>query len=120
MADKRTNTRRTTPDRRQDDQPIEKPVAPAAKKISCGNVTLDWGVLVPHLVHPTKVWIIEAMLWIDRPLSASELERVFDLTLSLSRIAYHVKSLVKGGMLRQVDKHQIRGAWKRMYVLSAP
>lgn len=81
---------------------------------------MDWGVLIPHLVHPTKVWIIEAMLWIDQPLSASELERVFDRTLSLSRIAYHVKSLAKGEMLRQVDKQQIRGAWKRMYVLAAP
>jgi hypothetical protein len=34
--------------------------------------TFDWCTLIPLVLHPTKVLIIEAMAWIDRPLSASE------------------------------------------------
>lgn len=44
-------------------------------------------------VHPTKVLVIEALLWIDRPLSAADLEKVFDGTVDRSAISYHLKSL---------------------------
>jgi hypothetical protein len=41
-----------------------------------GTSALDWCVLVPRLVHETKVWIMEAMAWIDRPLSAQGLAKI--------------------------------------------
>jgi hypothetical protein len=80
-----------------------------------GSEPLDWGALVPRLVHPTKVWVIEAMQWIDRPLSASELEMVFAGTKSVSALSYHVTSLAKAGVLKQVRRRQVRGAWESHY-----
>ncbi len=70
---------------------------------------LDWGALVSRFVHPTKVWIIEAMRWIDRPLSASDLEKVLAGAKDLSAISYHVNSLAKAGALERVKKRQVRG-----------
>jgi|GEM_PF-4884994 len=58
-----------------------------------GAESVDWTVLDPHLIHPTKVMVIEAMLWIGRPLSAVELEEIFDGALGASTIDYHVRSL---------------------------
>jgi DNA-binding transcriptional ArsR family regulator len=60
-----------------------------------GDEPLDWGALVPRIVHPTKVCIIEALRWIDRPLSASDLERVFVGELSESTISYHLRTLAE-------------------------
>jgi DNA-binding transcriptional ArsR family regulator len=81
---------------------------------------LDWSALVARLVHPTKVLVIEAMRWIDRPLSASELEKVFGDAeeLSLSSISYHVRTLGELGVLTRIKEEQVRGGWKRIYVLS--
>lgn len=86
--------------------------------MSKGDGAPDWGLLVALIVHPTKVLIIEAMDWIDRPLSPSELEYVFGGSLSVSAISYHVNSLVKYRVLRRQGKHKVRGAWKTLYVFS--
>ena len=43
------------------------------------------------MVNPTKVTIIEALLYMDRPLSAAETSRMLgDAKLKLSHIAYHM------------------------------
>ncbi len=62
-----------------------------------GGGALDWGGLVALIVHPTKVLIVEAMDWIDRPLSSSELVFVFGEKMSVSAISYHVNSLARYG-----------------------
>jgi hypothetical protein len=80
-----------------------------------GGEALDWGALVPRLVHPTKVMVIEALRWIDRPLSASDLERVFDAGMSVSTISCHVTNLADIGILKPARKLQVRGAWKTIY-----
>ncbi len=82
--------------------------------------SVDWAVLVPRLIHPTKVLIIEAMLWIDRPLSASELERVFDNAVGASTISYHVRSLATLEALEQTREVEVGGTLKRMYQLAMP
>ncbi len=71
------------------------------------------------LVHPTKVQIVEAMWWIDRPLSASEIRQVFDCEHSVSALSYHFKTLVELGVLTRKEKVKVRGAWKRLYVFSS-
>ena len=71
-----------------------------------GDGALDWSVLVALIVHPAKVLIVEAMNWIDRPLSPSELEYVFGEKLSVSAISYHVNSLVKYGVLADKEATQ--------------
>ncbi len=83
------------------------------------NRPLDWGALLSRSIHPTRLWIIEAMRVIDRPLSASELERVFEGGQSTSAISYHMTTLAKIGVVKQVEMQQVRGAWKRLYVFTA-
>lgn len=80
---------------------------------------LDWGVVAPHAVNPTKVSIVEALRWIDQPLSASELELIFDRAPTLATISYHLTSLAAAGVLQQVSKRQVRGAWESHYCLAA-
>jgi hypothetical protein len=46
------------------------------------------------MVHPTKVLVIEAVLWIDQPVPAAELVKVLDGTVGLAAVSYHLKSLV--------------------------
>jgi len=84
-----------------------------------GGDALDWSGLVYRSVHTTRLWIIEAMLWIDRPLSASELERVFGDTMSISAIAYHMTILAKFGIVDGLEKERVRGAWKTRYVFAS-
>jgi hypothetical protein len=79
---------------------------------------LDWTALVALLAHPTKVLIVEAMRWIDRPLSASELAKVFDGAVDLSSISYHVTSLASYGILTRVRRQRVRGALKNFYAFT--
>jgi DNA-binding transcriptional ArsR family regulator len=78
----------------------------------------DWCALVPLVAHPTKVLVIEALQWIGRPLSASDLRSVFDGQPATAAVSYHLKSLAKFGALTRVEKRRVRGTWKRLYVLS--
>jgi hypothetical protein len=75
----------------------------------------DWAQLVPHCIHPLKVAIVEAMLWIERPISPVELQKVFFEEFSLSLVAYHVTTLAQAGVLVQVGRQPVRGAMKRFY-----
>lgn len=72
------------------------------------RVTLDWQVLVPRLIHSTKVLIIEAMLWIDRPLSATELEKIAGGTIAISTFTYHLDNLVEAEALEVITKLKAR------------
>ena len=79
------------------------------------EIDFDWESLVPRFVHPLKVAIIEAMRWIGRPLSASELARVFLGEYNLSLVAYHLNMLVDADVFEQVGERQVRGAVQRSY-----
>ncbi len=80
--------------------------------------SLDWAALISRFVHPTKVLIIEAMRWIDQPLSPNELHKVLDRQMSLSALSYHVTSLAKANALRRVLKRKVRGIWESHYYFS--
>lgn len=69
---------------------------------------VDWSELVPKLVHPTKVIILEAMSRIGRPMSASELEKVADGSTALNSFSYHLDRLFKVGALAVVGKVKAR------------
>lgn len=79
---------------------------------------MDWDALIGRLVHPTQVAIIEAMQWIDRPLSPVELVRVFDGEIPLSSLAYHVRRLAELDVLVNVGMRQVRGAREHFYTLA--
>lgn len=77
--------------------------------------TFDWSGLVSRIVHPIKVAIIEAIDWIDEPLSAAELTRLLTGEFDLSLVSYHVRSLAKSGVVRDVRHRQVRGAQETYY-----
>lgn len=78
----------------------------------------DWAWLVPRVVHPLRVAIIEAFSYMDQPLSATDLQRLFGVKdLELSLISYHVNQLRKAEVLVKVSQRQVRGSVERFYVL---
>lgn len=79
----------------------------------------DWGALVPRIVHPLKLAIVEAFLWIDEPLSASCLFKSLDIH-SLGLFDYHLGQLAKWGVVRQRRRKQVRGATQTFFVLADP
>jgi DNA-binding transcriptional ArsR family regulator len=78
--------------------------------------TYDWSALA-SLVHPIRVEIIEAILCIEQPLSATQLAMVFDRKYELPRLSYHVGILAKAGLLKVVSRRQVRGAVETFYTL---
>jgi DNA-binding transcriptional ArsR family regulator len=86
--------------------------------MSRGASTLDWGVLVPRLIHETKVSIIEAMQWLERPLSARELQAICGGEKSISTVEYHLLSLVEARGVAQVGRRRVRGARESRYFLT--
>lgn len=87
-----------------------------------GNEPLpfDWSLLVPLLVHPVKVGIIESLRWIGEPLSASELKNLFAEEPNTSYISYHVVELAKAGAIVKVSERPVRGAVKKSYFFPSP
>ena len=83
----------------------------------CEPPGYDWVTLVPRLVHPIKVGIIEALWHIDKPLSATDLKEIFDGKVELSHVSYHVLALAKVGVIRKVRQRQSRGAIQKFYRL---
>jgi hypothetical protein len=84
-----------------------------------GDPLLDWSILVGRLIHPTKALVIEALRWINLPLAASDLEKVFDdEELNLTTISYHVRTMAKVGVLERIKIERIRGGKKQLYVFS--
>ncbi len=86
-----------------------------------GEPTFDWGSVVPHLVHPAKVAIIEALLWVAEPLSPSDLVKLFDddKDYYLSIVSYHVRGLAKAKALEVRRTRQVRGAQETYYFFPA-
>lgn len=77
---------------------------------------LDWDTLVPLIVHKTKLVILEAMLWIDEPLSAVDVKEMCEGKMGTSALSYHLKSLaLDHSVLRLYDEVPIRGATKKNY-----
>jgi hypothetical protein len=84
-----------------------------------GERSFDWDALVSRVVHPLKVATVEAMLWIDRPLSSSELTKLFGCQpeVEVGHVAYHVRCLAEAGVLTKVRTRQVRGATQTFYSL---
>jgi len=84
-----------------------------------GDEPFQWDVLVPHTVHPCKVGIIEALLWIDRPLSAIDVSRLFDEEVSHMLVSYHLGKLAEFGILAIAEKRPTRGGSEHFYFFAA-
>jgi hypothetical protein len=77
-----------------------------------------WAELAVSLLHPIQLQIIEALIWIDVPLSASELVQIFHRKHALSAIGYHVRRLYSLGAIRPVGaRNPKRGSKEKLYRL---
>ena len=63
--------------------------------------------------------MIEAMLWIDVPLSPRELDRIFEEEYGVSLVSYHMRTLADVGVVAPVRQQAVRGALQTFYVLKA-
>lgn len=80
------------------------------------EISFDWGALVLQAVHPVKVAIVEALLRLREPLSASRLEDVLEgSSYSLGVISHHLKGLAQWGALELIEERQVRGATEKRY-----
>lgn len=80
----------------------------------------DWGAFVPSIVNPIKVAIVEAMQYLEHPLSATELTRLFDdPEFNLPSVSYHVVTLAKVEALVKVRERQVRGSTEKFYFFQA-
>jgi hypothetical protein len=73
---------------------------------------------VPHFLHPVKVAVLEAFMWMDQPLSPKELDLLFDQGDGVSLVAYHVRSLADACILEKARQKTVRGAVQTFYRLS--
>ena len=91
--------------------------AESAPRAGAGDESsFDWGALVPHVVHPAKVAIVETLSWFEEPLSPSQLERIFIGTgWEVQLLSYHAKALLRWGALEIVEERQVRGAIEKVY-----
>jgi DNA-binding transcriptional ArsR family regulator len=81
-----------------------------------GGEPFTWDALVPHIVHPLKVTIIEALGWIGKPLSASDLTKVIeDEKYGLSHVSYHMVRLAQAGAIEVVRSRPVRGSLEKFY-----
>ncbi|HWB70077.1 MAG TPA: hypothetical protein VG518_08880 [Solirubrobacterales bacterium] len=80
---------------------------------------MDWEALIGRLMHPTQLAVVEAMSWIDVPLSPAQLVRVFDGEMQLPSVAYHVSRLINLGVLERTGTRQVRGAVEHFFRLAA-
>jgi len=76
-----------------------------------------WGAVAACLLHPIRLQIVEAMLWIDRPLSPVELTGIFSETDAMSSVSYHVSCLSRSRVLKVVRRRQVRGSTQTFYRL---
>ncbi len=75
-----------------------------------GDQHFIWTSLVPRLVHPTKLAIIEALLEAKRPLSVDDLVPLLSsIDGNVELIRYHANSMVKAGAL-EVASVQVKAA----------
>lgn len=75
-----------------------------------------WSSLVAASVHPVKVGIVEALLWINAPLSGTQLTELFGHDdYNLDMILYHLKGLVRLGVIRVSATRHVRGAREKFY-----
>jgi DNA-binding transcriptional ArsR family regulator len=81
-----------------------------------GARPFSWDTVVPHIVHPLKVAIMEALCWIGEPLSATDLTKVIgDERYGLSHVSYHLVKLANAGALEVVRTRPVRGSLEKFY-----
>jgi hypothetical protein len=85
-----------------------------------GDEQFDWNALAPRIIHPLKVAVIEALLWIDQPLSGPDFRKMFNERFTSACIAYHLDHLVTCDVLEvAAGRQQGRRMSKKLYFVSS-
>jgi hypothetical protein len=79
----------------------------------------DWERVVPRIVNPTKVEIINMLIRQGRPLSASRMKRLIaNSEVTLHQLIYHCDTLEKAGVLELTTAPPTAAANERFYCLA--
>jgi len=80
-----------------------------------GEPPIDWAALAPHIDHPARESIVEAIRWIG-PLSAPDLKAVLEQPeFHLSYVAYHLRALAREGVLSEVGGRPAGDSLETLY-----
>jgi hypothetical protein len=85
-----------------------------------GGPPIDWAELAPHIEHPMREAIVEAICWVG-PLSPPELKRVIDdPEFQLAYIRHHVTALVGEEVLVEIGERPAGSSVEKVYFFAAP
>lgn len=90
--------------------------SPAQQRHASGAQSF-WQELALRLLHPTQLLIIEAIWWIEEPLSATLLQGVYQDQIDLGLFSYHCKRLEALEVLEKVGEVPVRGATEKLFDL---
>lgn len=82
--------------------PTRDPTGRTGSVASSDSPFPGWEAFIPQFVHPVKVAVVEALLWIGEPLSATQLAKLFSWKgerFPEPNVRYHVRHLVTVGIL---------------------
>lgn len=87
---------------------MTKPQSFAASETAEQSGRFDWDALVPQVVHPVKVSIVEALLRVDEPMSASGLAKLLSSPPDhyLTMVSYHLRTLEETGLVAVIERRQ--------------
>lgn len=89
------------------------PALPPTGEVEASRV---WESLAPRLLYPAKVVIIEALLRVGMPMSATGLGAMLeDTNLPAGRISYHLAKMAKAKVVTVVTVRRVRGAVELFY-----
>jgi hypothetical protein len=74
---------------------------------SAGEEQLIWRTLVPRLVHPARLQIIEALIGKGEPMSAEALAPLVPIAEgNIDLVRYHAKAMTEAGALEVVSANR--------------
>jgi hypothetical protein len=97
----------TTPNATPESTPPSAAGSRGGAEDPAGDERLIWCTLVPRLVHPARLEIVEALIDRGEPMSAEELAPVVPLVEgNTDLLRYHAKAMTDAGALEVVDSRQ--------------
>lgn len=76
-----------------------------------------WAALAARILHPAYVEIIEALRWIDRPLTGTDLVRVLQGQRVGLRVERRLQQLARLGAVAPENDEETRSPMRRAYRL---
>ena len=94
-----------------------------AKKVDpdAGGERFIWELLTPRLLHPVKLAVVEALLWVREPMSAVGLAAMFeDSGYYAGLLSYHLREMADVGVITQAERRSVRGVYELFFYFPEP